>query len=65
MKKGASSSPSPCFKVKNSATTVLLCILMQDGWNWPDKAEEMEISHESQASKALLDTPGMSPQPLT
>ena len=38
---------------------------MQDGWNWPDKAEEMERSHESQASKALLDTPGMSPQPLT
>ena len=38
---------------------------MQDGWNWPDKAEEMERSHEIQASKALLDTPGMSPQPLT
>ena len=30
---------------------------------WPDKAEETENSHESQASRALLDTPGMSPQP--
>ena len=37
------------------------------GWlkYWPDKAEETEDSHESQASRALLDTPGMSPQPLT
>ena len=30
---------------------------------WPDKAEETENSHESQTSRALLDTPGMSPQP--
>ena len=50
-------SPSHCFKVKNSATTELLCILLQDGWNWPDKAEEMERSHESQASGSLEKNP--------
>ena len=65
IKPGARASLSHCFKVKNSATTVLLCILRQDGWNWPDKTEETESRHESQASKALLDTPGMSPQPVT